>query len=198
MKNKLIITGLVSVLCAFAPSIQAQQIANISFGSFPGTGGAAFLGIDGAYADSISIGYFSGAANIALNGWTAFGTDADYDIPAEGINRGVLNGINVTAAVGSDAWVLITDAGVQALVRLNSWASVTGAAAPAPSPTLAYLFGPGATVASITTLGGVTVQDDDGFQGSGVSFTLVVPEPATYAAVLGLVTLVGVVFYRRR
>ena len=197
MKNKLIITGLVSVLCAYSLSAQAQ-LANISFGSFSGVGGATFLGIDGTAADSISIGYFSGAANIALNGWTAFGTDSNFEDPASGFNRATLSDVDVTAAVSRDAWVLITDAGVQALVRLNSWASVTGAAAPAPSPTLAYLFGPGATVASITTLGGVTVQDDDGFQGSGVSFTLVVPEPATYAALLGLVALVGVVFYRRR
>ena len=197
MKNKLIITGLVSMLCAFAPSVQAQHIANIDFGSFPGAGGAAFWGTDSAAADSIAVGYFSGAANIGLTGWTAFGTDTTFENPATGFNRAVLASVNVTAAAGSDAWVLIADAGIQALVRLNSWASVTGAAAPASPTSLDYTFGATATAAGITTLGDVTVQDGGGFQGSGVSFTLV-PEPATYAALLGIVALVGVVVYRRR
>lgn len=200
MKNKLIITGLVSVLCAFAPSIQAQ-LANIGYGSLAGPGAAVFLGIDGAKADSITLGCFDAStANIALTGWTEFVTDSNFDdhIPTVGINTGTLSDFDVSSALNKEVWVLITDAGVQALVRLNSWASITGAVAPASPTNLDYTFGPGATVASITTLGGVTVQDDDGFQGSGVSFTLVVPEPATYAAVLGLVTLVGVVFYRRR
>ena len=197
MKNKLIITGLVSMLCAFAPSVQAQHIANIGYGSFAGIGGAAFLGTDGAAADSIAVGYFSGAANVDLTGWTAFGTDTTFENPAIGFNRAVLNSINVTTALNKEAWVLITDAGVQALVRLNAWASVTGAEAPASPTSLDYTFGATATVAGITTMGDVTVQNGGGVQGSGVSFTLV-PEPSTYAALLGLGALVGVVFYRRR
>lgn len=200
MKNKLIITGLVSVLCAVAPSVQAQQIANIGYGSFAGPGGAAFLGTDGASADSITLGCFdTGTANIALTGWTAFIRDTNFDdqIPTVGINTGTLNNFDVTAALNKEAWILITDGGVQALVRLSSWVSVTGAVSPASPPNLDYTFGAGATAAGISTLGTVRVQDGGGFQGSGVSFTLV-PEPSTYAALLGVVALVGVVYYRRR
>ena len=185
------------MLFVYTLSAQTQQIANIDYGSFPNIGGAAFIGIDGVHAESISIGYFDGAANIALTGWTAFGTDSTFEIPADGINGGNLGNVDVTAAIGKEAWVLITDAGIQALVRLNSWAAGTGAGAPASPPNLDYTFGATATAASSTTLGDVTVQNGGGYQGSGVSFTLV-PEPATYAALLGLGALVGVVLYRRR
>jgi hypothetical protein len=62
--KKIFVTSVLSA-CMIAGSSFAG-LADISFGSASAAGAGTFFGTDGNAADSISIGYFSGAANAEL------------------------------------------------------------------------------------------------------------------------------------
>jgi hypothetical protein len=171
-------------------------VANINYGAAPASGGALFIGSDDDLAaDSIAIGYFTGAANAELTGWVQLGVDTSFEQPS-GFNIASVTNVDTTAADGLDAWILVSDAGFSGLVRLNTWTALTGADAPTPTPTLAYQLGTADTAAAMSFLGDVVIADGGGFGGTGVSVT-VVPEPSTFAALAGFLAL-GCVALRRR
>ena len=178
-------------------TLNAQNIANIDYGSDPAAGGALFFGTDAAAADSISVGYFStGSANVALTNWVSLGTDSTFESGAFNMANAVA--VDVTAGVGLDAWVLITDAGGIGLARLNSWTTITGDIAPTPPSSLAYTFGSTATASTITGLN-VTIVDSAGQGGSGVSISVAaVPEPSTIALLFGFIAFTWVAIRRRK
>lgn len=187
---------MIMMLIAHSMSAQAH-VADINYGSeIAATGGAYFLGSDGAQVDSISIGYFAGvAANIGLNGWTSLQTDTSFELP--NFNSGTVTDAAVGPAIGQDAWVLITDGGVNGLVRMNTWVSITGTEPPAVKPTLSYFFGGADAAANVQTLGNVNIAENAGYGGMGLSFQIV-PEPSTYAMIAGFLALAGVLIKRRR
>lgn len=194
IKN-LLLLAVMSALLPFAAV--AQSIANIDYGSAPALGGGLFVGTDGNSAESITLGYFSGSANADLTGWTALGTDTSFDTTG-GFNQAALSGADVTSAVGKEAWILITDASLTGLVRANDWANISGAAAPSTPTTLTYTFDSGDSAATVTTLGSITITDNAGQGGSsGISMTIAVPEPGTYALIIGALALVWVAIRRR-
>ena len=194
MKKILLIAGIISASSTL--TLSAQNIADIDYGSTPALGGALFYGTDAAQADSISVGYFStGAANIALTNWVTLATDSTFE--AAGFNTASGTDLDVTAGVNKDAWVLISDAGGNGLARLDSWVSISGGVSPSPKSSLDYTFGSTATVATITGIN-VTIADSAGQGAQGVSISVgVVPEPSTYALLVGALAL-GFVAIRRR
>ena len=194
---------IVSFLAAIsfgASSLLGQSIADINYGSAPAVGGGLFLGADGGSADSIAIGYFSGAANAGLTGWTAFQTDTSWN--TTGLNVAAITGVDATSSSGLDAWILIADGSLSGLVRANDWANISGVVAPGTPAALSYQFDSADTAANISSLAGagttLTITDNGGFQGSsGVSIQLAVPEPSSYALLGGLFALTCVMLRRR-
>ena len=197
---------IVSFLAAIsfgASSLLGQSIADINYGSAPAVGGGLFLGADGGSADSIAIGYFSGAANAGLTGWTAFQTDTSWN--TTGLNVAAITGVDVddTSSSGLDAWILFSDDSLTGLVRANDWATISGVVAPGTPAALSYQFDSDDTAANISSLAGagttLTITDNGGFQGSsGVGFQLTaVPEPSAYALLGGLLALTCVMLRRR-
>jgi hypothetical protein len=198
---------LVVTLSAGASSLVAG-VANINFGSANALGGSQFFGADATAADSIAIGFFAGnTVNTDLTGWTAFATDSVFE--TSGFNSASAASVDTTAADGLDAYLLITDGSLSALVRLNSWAAYTGTVPPAAPSQLAFQFGSGDTSANVLTFAAagtvVSVTDGQGtnfsggFSGNGISVSLsVVPEPSSYAALAGLCALGAVLVRRRR
>ena len=160
-------------------------------------GGALFQGTDANAADSITLGYFSGTANAALTGWTALGApDTTFNV-SSGLNGAAFEGLDVTSAVGKEAWILVTDAALTGLVRANSWVNISGGTSPSPPATLVYTFGSSDSTATVTTLGNVVITDNGGFNGTGIAIALAVPEPGTYALIIGALALAWVAIRRR-
>lgn len=199
MKNK--ITLFLATISLGASSLLGQSIADINFGSAPVPGGGLFFGADGGSADSITIGFFSAAANAELTGWNALPSyDNSWNAPGFNIAGGT--GFDVTSALGADAWILFYDDSLTGLVRANDWASITGVAAPGTPAALVYQFDGSDVAANISSFAGagtaLTITDGGGFQSQGVSFQLsAVPEPSAYAALAGILAL-GCVMLRRR
>ena len=198
MKNKIVL--FLAAISFGASSLLGQSIADINYGSAPAVGGGLFLGEDGGSADSIAIGYFSGAANAGLTGWTAFQTDTSWN--TTGLNVAAITGVDATSSSGLDAWILIADGSLSGLVRANDWASISGVVAPGTPAALSYQFDSADTAANISSLAAtgttLTITDNGGFQGgSGVSIQLAVPEPSSYALLGGLFALTCVMLRRR-
>jgi hypothetical protein len=193
MKKLLLLAGILSA----GLSANAQSIANIDYGSAPEVGGALFFGTDSNAADSISIGYFSGAANLTLDGWTSFGSDSAFENGA--FNMAAAANADVTAATGSVAWILISDGSDYGLITNGSWSTISGAASPATPTALAYTFG-GSDISSETTSLGVSITDNGGNGGAGLGITVLgaVPEPSTYALFAGALAFAFVAIRRRK
>ena len=206
MKNKINLV-LVALLSLSASSLTAG-IANIAFGSATVSGGGQFFGSDATAADSITIGFFAGNTVDAtsLSGWTALASTSTFSF---GGFANPSETVDTTAGDGLNAYLLIADGTLQAIVRLDSWATLTGADSPSPPTTLAYNFDSSASASVITSFAatGTTLSIFDGggtnfsggTSGTGVSFTLsAVPEPSTFAALAGLCALGAVMVRRRR
>jgi len=175
--------------------------ANINYGSFPSSGAALFQGSDGLAAESVSVGYFTTAANADLTGWNVLAIDSTFNT-STGANATTSTGVDVTAANGLEAWLLFVDGSLSGLIRANAWTTITGADAPAPIPTINFELGASDSASTVAFLQGagsvVTISDNAGIGGSGISIQLTaVPEPSAYAALAGLLAL-GVVMVRRR
>jgi hypothetical protein len=201
MKNK-IVTFLATISFG-ASSLLGQSIADINYGSAAALGGGLFQGADGASADSIAIGFFSAAASADLTGWTAFQTDTTFN-NATGFSAAAITDVDVTAAVGKDAWILLTDGALSGLVRANDWASWSGVESPGTPGQLVYQFDLNDTAAGVSTLAAVgttlsviTNGGQGGSSGLGFQLTAAVPEPSAYALLGGLFAL-GCVMLRRR
>ena len=194
-KHLLLLAGFIALLPA---SVIAQSRANITYGSAAAAGGGLFQGTDGNSADSITIGYFSGTANAGLTGWVALGAANTNFTTTTGFNNASLGSVNVTSAVGKEAWILITDAALVGLVRANDWASITGVAAPGAPEPLTYVFDAADSISTVTTLGNVVVTNNGGLNGSGISMAIAVPEPGTVALLFGFVALTWVAIRRRK
>ena len=199
MKNKIVL--FLATISIGASSLLGQSIANINFGSAAAAGGGLFTGADGTSADSIAIGYFSGSANAALTGWSAFNTDTSYNTTG-GFNLAGATNVTVDSAIGLDAWILIADGSLSALVRADDWASYSGVVSPGTPASLVYQFDSADTAANISSLAAtgttLTISDNAGQGGaSGVSFQLAVPEPSSYALLGGLLALTCVMLRRR-
>lgn len=187
---------LCSIVAFVALSTTAfSQVANINYGSVAALGGALFQGSDGSSADSISIGYFTGSANAALTGWVSIQQDTSFNT-STGFNTGAGTNFDVSSAIGLDAWILVADGSESGLIRGNDWATISGATAPTPTPTLAYQFGDSYSSSNVTILGDIAVTNNAGQGGTGISVS-VVPEPSTYAMLAGALAL-GYVMVRRR
>lgn len=195
IKLRLLIAGIITLLPV---AVSAQTQANIDYGSDPALGGGQFQGTDGNSADSITLGYFSGTANADLTGWTTLAPADTSFGNSTGFNATSISSADVTSAVGKEAWILITDAALIGLVRANDWASITGVAAPGTPATLTYVFDAADTTSTVTTLGNVTVTDNGGLGGSGISMAIAVPEPSTYALLIGCLALGWVAIRRRK
>lgn len=194
-KHLLLLAGFIALLPA---SVIAQSRANITYGSAAAAGGGLFQGTDGNSADSITIGYFSGTANAGLTGWVALGAANTNFTTTTGFNNASLGSVNVTSAVGKEAWILITDAALVGLVRANDWASITGFVSPTPPEPLTYVFDAADSISTVTTLGNVVVTNNGGHSGSGISMAIAVPEPSTYALLFGFMALTWVAIRRRK
>jgi len=200
MKNK-IVTFLATISFG-ASSLLGQSIADINYGSAAALGGGLFQGADGASADNIAIGFFSAAASADLTGWTAFQTDTTFNTTG-GFNTAAITDVDVTAAVGKDAWILFTDGALSALVRANDWASWSGVESPGTPASLVYQFDLNDTATGISSLAAVgtslSVTNSGGQGGSGLGFqiTAAVPEPSAYALLGGLFALTCVMLRRR-
>jgi hypothetical protein len=200
MKKIKLVTFLTAISFG-ASSLLGQSIANINYGSASALGGSLFQGADGNNVDSISIGFFSAAAAADLTGWTSFATDSVF-ATTTGFNAGAESNVDVTAASGLDAWVLIADGSLSGLVRANDWASYSGVASPGTPAPLSFQFDSADTAAGVSFLAGagttVTITNGGGQGGSGLGFQLTaVPEPSSYALLGGLLAL-GCVMLRRR
>lgn len=176
--------------------------ASINYGSAPAAGGALFQGEDGLSADSIAIGYFTGAANGDLTGWNAIQVDTTFNTTTGFNTASTGSGTDIGSGDGRDAWILITDGSLSGLVRANDWADITGTDAPAPEPTLTYQLDSADSSATVSFLAAsgtqLTITNNGGQGGSGIGIRLsAVPEPSTYAALSGLLAL-GYVMVRRR
>lgn len=200
MKYILSILGALSI----SSSMLVAGVANISFGSAAELGGAQFYGSDGLAADSITLGYFTGDTfSATLTGWNAL--ESSVSAPFGGFMAGSTSNTDTTAGEGLTAYLLVTDGAFNGFVNLASWASLTGADAPATPPSLDYTIGGTVTASGLNAFNGsgtVTVTDGQGtnfgggFSGSGVSIT-VVPEPSAYALLGGLLALTCVMLRRR-
>ena len=188
--NKLL--KLVAFMAVGSLSVQAQNIADISFGSAAALGGALWVGADGAAADSISIGYFVG--NNTSNAFATITTDSTFENGA--FNAfGFAGNQDVTAITGYTAWVQISDAAGVGYITSSQWDAYSGVAAPSPPTALNYELGATAVVGDITTLGLASVLYP-GFGGSS-GLTTAVPEPSSATLLAGLLAL-GSVMLRRR
>ena len=194
-KHLLLLAGFIALLPA---SVIAQSRADIVYGSESAAGGGLFQGTDGNSADSITIGYFSGTANAGLTGWVALGAANTNFTTTTGFNPASLGSVNVTSAVGKEAWILITDAALVGLVRADDWASITGVAAPGAPEPLTYVFDAADSTSTVTTLGNVVVTNNGGLSGSGISMAIAVPEPGTFALLFGFMALTWVAIRRRK
>ena len=194
-KHLLLLAGFIALLPA---SVIAQTQADIVYGSDSAVGGGLFQGTDGNSADSITIGYFSGTANAGLTGWVALGAANTNFTTTTGFNPASLGSVNVTSAVGKEAWILITDAALVGLVRADDWASITGVVSPGAPSTLTYLFDAADSTSTVTTLGNVVVTNNGGLSGSGISMAIAVPEPGTIALLFGFMAFTWVAIRRRK
>jgi hypothetical protein len=198
--------ALYSAFLALSSSSLLALSATINWGSAPAVGGGLFKGEDGASADSITLGYFSGVANAALTGWSAIQTDNSFNTE-QGFNTANATSADVTAANGLDAWILIQDSSLSGLFRANDWVAYSGGDPagdpPSPEPTIAFQLDAGDTAAGISFIQGVgttlSIMDNGGQGGgSGVSIQLsAVPEPSAFALLSGALAL-GWVMVRRR
>lgn len=188
--NKLL--KLVAFMAVGSLSVQAQNIADISFGSAAALGGALWVGADGAAADSISIGYF--VENDTSLAYQVIATDTTFENGA--FNAfGFAGNQDVTAITGYTAWVQISDAAGVGYITSSQWVTYSGVAAPSPPTALNYELGATAVVGDITTLGLASVSAP-GFGGSS-GVTIAVPEPSTASLIAGMLAL-GSVMLRRR
>ena len=187
---------LVALLVALAPTSLLAQVADINFGSAAATGGAFFQGTDGNSADSITLGYFDATANAALTGWNALVVDSDFNTTT-GFNIGAVTNFDVAAASGKAAWILVTDGVLNGLVRANDWVNISGSIPPAPTTQLVYQLDTNDSTSTVTTLGNVIVTDSAGQGGTGILVAVAVPEPGTYALILGALALTWVALRRR-
>ena len=179
----------------------ADDFANISYGSAAAPGGAIFLGTDGAAADSITIGYFSSgtAANLALTNWNVIASDNSWNAsPAPtGFNIATEANVNVTSFSGLSAWVLITDGSDTALYTSSNWATFSGTTPPATPTSYNATLTASDSTSTISYLGNVEVTNNAGFQSQGVSIAIV-PEPSTIALLFGFMAFTWVAIRRRK
>ena len=170
------------------------QAANAVWGTDPAAGGALFYDANGVGLSEISLGYFAGGDTSGT-----FTSIASHSHPGAPTPAGFLNAqtaLNGITYAGETAWIRLGDATSTSYVSNSNWATFSGTNPPAAPSTYAISIGASTSASDLTLIQAVAA-DNAGFQGTGVSIS-VVPEPSTYALLAGFAAFLFVAIRRRK
>ena len=180
------------LICALVFSSSAwAQASNVSWGTSTSAPGGLFFAADGVTSvGTISLGYFAG--DNTSNAFTSVASLTQGSTAPAGFIFGTsaLNGITYT---GLTPWVSLQEG---SYVTSSNWGTFTAADAPTP-PTDLNISVNATDAASTFTAINAVVTDGGGFNGNGVSIS-VVPEPSTYALFAGFAAFLFVAIRRRK
>lgn len=175
---------------AITPLLSQVQNADFSFGSAVGFGGALFHS-----SNTIALGFFDSGVFTSISGDIAVGNDPFGNHGYA--NHSFSSNPVPASAIGQEMYIKLSQDYGDAYITDSGWATISATTPPATPPLNAALIGHGnAGQISVALSGLDVVTVSGGIGGTGLSIGSI-PEPSTYALILGAVAL-GFAFRRRK